>query len=396
MAGMWTWWTTLAVGAVLAPLAVSSQDPEGQAPEPSPTAPAAAEGDGRGVYVRTRGRKRYVFVPWESEESLNKVFESMKGVGGEVHFTAGTYTLEQGFVVTDVPDLTVSGTPAVTLEFANEPEPARATTAPIEAGASSIFVDHAEGLRPGWKYQLYAANGRGDRRLEFEVAGVEGSEVRLAEPAHYMPHVTEIPAGCRVLEEVNVFNVHSSPRLTIQNLVLDGHGRGDVRGHTIYCGILNVGDYREGRRPSTFGFTVRGCTFRGLDGRGIAFYGVGDGLIEGNAFHDIRAQAIEIDHFSSGTIRNNFVERAETGVTLNDCFDSLVEGNVLRDCQFGVYFMKVLDYGWVNTGNTIRDNQIGPGCDQGIAFRDAMEGNFLRNNRFLGIERESQVVRASE
>ncbi len=384
---MSVWLNSLAAVATL----LGGQD------EPVPLArdPVAEPDDGRGVFVRTRGRKRFVFVPWEGEASVNRVFETMQGVGGEVHFAAGTYTLEQGFLISGVPDLTISGTPAVTLEFAQGPEPARATTAPIEAGDTTISVDHAEDIRAGWRYQLYAADGRGDRRLEFTVASIEGNELVLTEPARYMPHVTEIPAGCRVIEEINVFNIHRSPRLTIENLVLDGHGRGEVRGHTIYCGILNVGDYREGRRPITFGFEVRGCTFRGLDGRGIAFYGVGDAVIEGNAFHGIRAQAMEIDHFSSGTLQNNFVQGAETGITLNDCFDSVVEGNVIRDCQFGVYFMKVLDYGWVNTGNTVRDNQIGP-CEQGIAFRDPMEGNFLRSNRFLGIERPNQVVRASE
>ena len=209
-----------------------------------------------------------------------------------------------------------------------------------------------------------------------------------------MPHVKEIPSDCRVLEEVNGFQIKRCPGITIQNLTLDGHGRGDVRGHTIYSGIINTGLYRERRRPTTVGMTVRGCTFRGLMGRGIAFYGVAGARIEGNSFHRIRAQAIEIDHFSSGHVLNNHVDGAEVGVTINDAFESLVEGNVLRNCRYGIRFMDVISADWVNTGNVVRDNQIGPGCKLGVEFRDPMQGNVVRGNRFLGLAKKDRVVNA--
>ena len=82
-------------------------------------------------------------------------------------------------------------------------------------------------------------------------------------------------------------------------------------------------------------------------------------LIENNYFTQIRAQAIEVDHFASGHVLLNSVSGAQSGVTLNDSFESLVEGNSLAHCDFGVYFMKVFDQRWVNTTNRVFNNTEG-------------------------------------
>jgi hypothetical protein len=161
--------------------------------------------------------------------------------------------------------------------------------------------------------------------------------------------------------------------------------------------VIAIGDYRVGRRPRIFGLTVRGCTFRGLMGRGIAFYGLDEARIENNYFTEIRAQAIEVDHFASGHVLFNYVNRAQSGVTLNDCFESLVEGNVLTHCDFGVYFMKVFDHRWVNTTNRVLNNTFGPGCVRAVVYRDpGIEGNKVRGNRFVGVRERDRVVQQYE
>lgn len=377
------------VAALTAPLML--QSPSEQQPEAAPRGARQTEG----LFVRRTGDKYPTFVPWESEATANSIFEQLAGIGGEVHFAPGTYVLEQGFEIEGVPDLTISGSPGVELQFAPAPEVEPRTTAPLRRGSTELLVDRPDLMVPGWDYQLYAANGRGDRLLEFTVAAVEGERVLLEKPVAYMPHVKAIPPGCRVLIEVNGFEVQKCPGLVIQSLSIDGRGRGTVRGHTIYSGVIAAGDYRAGRRPRVFGLTIRGCTFRGLMGRGIAFYGLDEVLIENNYFSAIRAQAIEVDHFSSGHVLFNYVNRAQSGVTLNDSFKALVEGNTLANCDFGVYFMKVFEQRWVNTDNEVVNNTFGPGCVRAVVFRDpGIEGNRIRGNRFIGLHERFRVVQA--
>ena len=373
------------------PVEALTEDPAASEQAPATRPPPVRRTEG--LFVRPTGQPRFSFVPWESEATANEVFERLQDRGGEVHFAPGNYMLHQGLVIDGVDDLTVSGSPGVLLEFAPGPEVEPRTTAPIAAGDRVIEVDRPDVMVAGWDYQLYAADGKGDRILEFTVASVEGDVVTLAEPAHYMPHVTEIPPGCQVLVEVNGFEVHKSRNLVLRNLAIEGHGRGSIRGHTIYSGVIAVGDYRAGRRPRVFGLEVSGCTFRGLMGRGVAVYGLDEVRIANNYFNEIRAQAIEIDHFASGHVLYNCVDRAQSGVTLNDSFEALVEGNALLNCDIGVYFMKIYDQRWVNTDNQVFNNTFGPGCVWGVAFRDhGIEGNLIRGNRFVDLPERFRVV----
>ncbi|MCP3919594.1 MAG: right-handed parallel beta-helix repeat-containing protein [bacterium] len=355
------------------------------------------EQDTRGMFVRKPGDVRFQFVPWRGEKSANAVFKSLKFLGGgEVRFTPGRYTIEQRIYIKDIPDLTVSGMPGTVFEFANpDPEPILYTTRPIEAGTREIFVDRPQDMVVDWKYQLYNADGRGDRRLEILVKKILEDRVIVRDDVRYMPHIKEIPAGCQVLVDVNAIRVRTCPNLVIENIEIEGHSRGPVRGHTIYCGMYITGDYKDSRRPITNGMTIRGCKFRNLNGRGICYYGIGDVKIYNNSFHNIRAQAMEIDHFSQGEIVGNYVDGAEVGVTVNDAFDSLVHSNVIRNCRWGVKFMTIYhDDDWVNTTNTVADNLIGPGCNMGIFFRDPTTGNTITKNQFLGIAPKFQIVGA--
>jgi len=350
--------------------------------------------DVKGIFVRQKGKKRYSFVEWKSEETVVNILGGSRAAGGgELHFAPGTYTFENGMIIYRIPNLTITGSPGVVLEFADGPDVLPLTLKAAKKGDTSLFLDRAEGLRPGWRYELYAPNLDATRVLEFLVESVDGNEVHLGQPVHFMPHVKRIPRGSRVVSKLNMFRVERSANFVLKNLTVDGKKRGPVRGHTTYCGVYATGFYHAGERPRTLGLTVTGCTFRNLQGRGICAYGLGDILLEGNALYDIRAQAIEIDHYSSGVVINNFIDGAETGILFNDAFESLAEGNVLRNCGTGIAIMRIFPEDWVNTGNVVRDNRIGPGCKRGVDLIDRLfegvTGNTVRGNVFVGMPRET-------
>ena len=83
----------------------------------------AVQDAGPGVFVRGRDQEQARFVPWESEETINVALRRLQRVGGgEVRFAPGTYVIEQAIVLARVSNVRVSGSAAVTLEFAPGPE----------------------------------------------------------------------------------------------------------------------------------------------------------------------------------------------------------------------------------------------------------------------------------
>lgn len=359
-----------------------------------PDAPAApAE---RGMFVRRKGKERYQFEPWVSVDEANRVLRSLRrSDGGEVHFTPGLYVIDQPLRLSGTPDVVISATASTRFEFAPAPAVTPVTTKEALPGDTTLTVDDASGLHVGWDYQLYAPDWDSSRVLEFTIAGIEGNVVELKQPVAYMPKITQIPEGSRLYEAINFFEVLSCPNLTFEGLSFDGIDRGVVRGHTLYGGIYASGQNTAQERPTINGLTVRNCRFRRLRGRGIAAYGIGDIHIVGSTFRDIYAQAIEIDHFSSGLVQNNLVDGSETGVMLNDAFESVVEGNVLLRCKKGVRILRIFPQDWVNLGNTVRDNHIGY-CDLGISFEDnitdGVTGNYVLDNHFMGIEPLNRII----
>ena len=354
-------------------------------------------GNGLGLFVRQPGADEFEFVPWKSEKTFNRItFLARKKPGLHIHFAPGEYVVESRLDLHFNPDARISGTPRSRLVFAEGPNMVGFNTAPIEEGAVSIEVSHPELFKPHARYQAYRANGTSDRQVEIVVNTVDVENMRLilSQPVKYLPHVrkTGLPAGLQLMEELNFFHVLSSPRLVIENLEMDGRDRGGIRGHTIYSGVYASGMHHGEGRPSIEGLTVRGCTFKNLKGRGVAFYGIAGGLIENNEFEHIRAQAIEIDHISSGIVRNNYVNGAEVGAMINDAFESIVEGNAFVNCEKGARFLKVYPVDWVNQGNIVRHNRIGPGCIIGIEFgNEGPTNNIVKNNTFIGLSDEARI-----
>jgi hypothetical protein len=168
--------------------------------------------------------------------------------------------------------------------------------------------------------------------------------------------------------------------------------RGSVHGHTTFCGVLAVGNYKVGERPINQDLHIRNCTFRGLKGRGIAAYGMGNMVVEGCYFSDIDSQAIEIDHFSSGVVRFNEVHDSGVGIALNDAFESQITNNLVFRCDSAISFVKHFDHDWVNRGNLVEGNLIVQAKLSGISFLQTMSGNVIRGNFFKDTDKKKWVV----
>ena len=362
----------------------------------NPYHPGSLEQVSQGFLIRRPGETRFEFFSWLNEGTLNRELRLIKNLEGdcEIRMLPGRYVIEQRIFVNSVNDLTITGGPGVEFVFADGPDRTTTTTASVSKGDLTVQVEHPERIREGFRYQLHFPDTTQDRLLEFECAEVKDGLIQMANPAHFMPHVKEdIPAGVVVMEELNFFRVRRCPNITIQGIHMDGRDRGGKRGHTTYCGVYASGRYKSHERAIIHGMTIRNCSFKNLKGRGIVFYAMDEVTIEGNYFEDIRAQAIEIDHFSSGRIVGNVVNGAEIGVMVNDAYESIVEGNVLSHCLHGVRFLELYDDEWVNSGNIIRDNIFGPGTTAGINFySEGMSDNVITGNIFLGFGDGYRVI----
>jgi len=124
-------------------------------------------------------------------------------------------------------------------------------------------------------------------------------------------------------------------------------------------------------------------TFKNLKGRGIVAYGVGDIIIKGNSFSKIKAEAIEVDHYSSGKVFNNDIEDSAIAIQLDDAFDTVVKNNRIKNCRNGIALKSHFFESWINKNNTVHDNHIqGPGTI-GIFISKESKGISIIGNMIL-------------
>ncbi len=347
----------------------------------------------RGVFVRLAGEAEATFVPWTGEAEVQAQLDRLSEAGGgDLVFAAGDYELQTGFRVTRARDLRIAGSGAGTtrLHFAPEPTVRPTLIEDAQIWSRTLRVAGAGSMREGRGYQLYRADLKGDRILEFVVDRIEGDTLTLRAPIHFMGHVKEIPAGSVVIDEINAFVLRASERVTIEGFEIDGEDRGDVHGHTTYCGIYALGVHRPRALPESAGLTVRGCHIHGLKGRGVCVYSMKDVLVESNHIHGIDAQAIEIDHFAQGVARSNTIEDAAVGIALNDAYSSIVEMNTLRACGLGVGFVKHFDDAEFNVDNSVRANLM-IACRRGVNVQKGVAGNRIVGNRFAEMDEKLWV-----
>lgn len=348
----------------------------------------------RGFWVVPAGEGELRFTPWASEDTAQQAIQQLRRVGGgTLRFLPGVYEIEKGLEINDTSNIHLEGGPEVTFQFPPAPVAYASLTAAVRPGDDVLQIDHPERLQEGRRYQVYARDYKGDRTLEFRVTGFVESGVKISPKVHFMGHVKSIDAGSWIIPQVNFLYVNRSDSISVTGIRFDGGNRGQVHGHTTYCGILAVGHYKPGERPTSHDLKVEQCTFLGLKGRGIAAYGIKDVQVRRSSFFQIDSQAIEIDHFSSGTVVHNAVRSAGVGVALNDAFESTVAFNTLTDCATGVAFVKHFPQEWVNTGNLVEHNVfIRPHGTGGISFQKGIAGNTLRGNQFLDCPPKKQIV----
>ncbi|MCA9000347.1 MAG: right-handed parallel beta-helix repeat-containing protein, partial [Planctomycetes bacterium] len=249
----------------------------------------------RGILVNPADGSPTEFMAWTSEDTVHQAVRKLKSKGGGVvSFLPGEYTIHQGIFLNDVNNVTIRGTMGVKLKFAPSPETMPRLTKEVQQGEDFLMVDRPDLLKVGWKYQVYPESLKGDRILEFRVRKVDQDRVWIAPKVQFMGHVKEIPVGSVVFEHLNFFSLTRCDSVTLEGLHLDGIQRGSIHGHTTFCGVLAVGQYKVGERPKNHRLEIKNCSFVGLKGRGIAIYGMGENLVEGCYFRDIDSQAVEI------------------------------------------------------------------------------------------------------
>lgn len=353
------------------------------------TVPAPVE---RGYFVQAEGERFPRFHAWTGEMALNRELARLAATGGgEVRLAPGDYELAFGLFLLDCRGLTLAGMPGARLVFAPEPaERARLVTA-VTAGATTLEVDRPDLVRPGWNYQLYAPDLAGDRLLEFGVAGIDGTRITLRGPVEFMRHVRAIPAGSVLVQELNALRLRAVDDVTIEGLVIDGRGRGDVQGHTTFSGVLASGAVGAGQGAVNSGLVVRNCTFEGLTGRGVAVYAMTGVRVEGCTFRAIRTEAIEIDHFSSGIVRGNAIHGARTAIALNDAFDTTVSTNLVSGAGQGISLVRHFDDPTVNRGLVIKGNRVTSSAI-GITLGGFTTGYELEGNDLATLDEARRVV----
>ena len=180
--------------------------------------------DARGVFVRIAGKPRRPSSPGPARRRSRLTSTGSARPVGEVVFAAGDYELETGFRITRARDLRIAGSGAGTtrLHFAPEPTVRPTLIEDARIWSKTLRVADAGSMREGRGYQLYKADLKGDRILEFVVDRIEGDTPTLRAPIHFMGHVKEIPAGSVVIDEINAFALRSCERVTIESLEIDG------------------------------------------------------------------------------------------------------------------------------------------------------------------------------
>ncbi len=353
--------------------------------------PSAVLESNPGIFIQKGDATDLEFMEWQSESTANDAIQSLPaGTGGTIYFAPGRYVVRHGIVIKDIDDVALVAAPGVELVFPARGPQTIQLAAPATEGQEQLTVDRSEELSLGGRYQLFPPSGKGGRLLEFTVQELQGKRVGITRPVKLMKHVKSIPQGSIVIEELNFIRVFSSHNVWIQGFAMDGLNRGEVRGHTIFSGIIVANRYHEARAagaPLFAGLHIVGNRCHNLRGRGMAIYGTRDVIVDDNHFDNIGAQAIEIDHFSSARVTRNVIRNAGVGIQLDDVFETIVKENVIETTRKAIVSRGHFQDSWANTGNKIIQNSIiGPG-EVGIHLSKLAHGNLIADNDFTAIEK---------
>jgi hypothetical protein len=303
----------------------------------------------------------------ELQAFINEAVKSEKG--SEVVIPPGKHVLEHSLVIQNARKLRIAGLDAETTVLQLPPLAFAEVAEAAKAGDTTLRVKRHQSLKPGMRLQI-EADGAVDvftkKRRTFhlaQIAKIEGNTLHLVKPLEY-----SAPSGTLIRDPdaPNIFEIRgTTEQVQISKLTLDG-GRVDgdppVRGHVQLCGIVAQGPYSYEIGPTgprVKNLHMERCFIQNCHGRGIALYACEDALIENCTVRDTSDEAIDFDHFTTGSIaRHNHIARSLVGVELNDAIGCIVEQNDFLECQTGINLWRWCKQPGLNEKNLIRGNQF--------------------------------------
>jgi uncharacterized ubiquitin-like protein YukD len=318
-----------------------------------------------------------------TNQNINQQIIEICKIGGEIILPKKEFIIDQTLRIENCNNVTIKGN-ETTLVFPDDNPIKTQITQVVKENDKNIFVSNTSTIEIGRKYQIYKNDKTGDRLLEFVVTNKNHESITLQNPVKFMTHVNSIDIGDWIILERNFIEINNSNNITISNLNFNGKSSNIVRGHTIFSGILVENSFATIKNSTEIiseTLTIENCNFENLSGRAIAVYATNQINIDNCRAQNVRAEAFEIDHMSSGIIQNSFINEAEIGIQLNDAFNSIVRNNEIQNTKIGINIITHFDHDWLNTNNTITDNNI-DASETGVFIGNYAKTNIISDNFF--------------
>lgn len=325
----------------------------------------------------------------ELQNFINEAVKSDKG--SEVVIPPGKHLLEHSLVIQNAKKLRIAGLDAETTVLQLPPLAFAEVAQAAKAGDTAIRVKRHQSFKPGMQLHI-EADGAVDSFTKkpkpyhlAKIAKIEGNTLHLVKPLDF-----PAPTGTLIRDPQapNIFEIRGKTEdVQISKLTLDGgrvEGDPPVRGHVQLCGIFAQGPYSYEKGPTgplVKGLHIERCFIQNCHGRGIALYACEDALIENCTIRDTSDEAIDFDHFTTGSIaRHNHIARSLVGVELNDAIACIVEQNDFLACQTGINLWRWCKQPGLNEKNIIRDNQFDLTRGNAIQIASGTAQNTLSGN----------------
>lgn len=348
----------------------------------------------------------------ELQSFINEAVKSQKG--SEVVIPPGKHVLQHALVIQNAKKLRIAGLDAETTILQLPPLAFAEVSAPARAGDTAIHVKRHQAFKPGMRLHIEAP-GAVDTSTQrprpyhlAQIATIQGSTLHLAKPLTF-----PAPSGTLIRDPdaPNLFEIHGPCEdVQISKLTLDGgrvEGDPPVRDHAQLCGILAQGPYSDEKGPTgppVKNLHIERCFIQNCHGRGIALYACEDALVENCTIRDTAGEAIDFDHFTTGSIaRHNHIARSLVGVGLNDTTACIVEQNDFLACQTGVHLWRWCKQPRLNENNIIRANQFEQTRGNAIQIASGTAQNSLIANVITGsgkngiqLDGQRQIVKGNQ
>lgn len=348
----------------------------------------------------------------ELQNFINEAVKSDKG--SEVVIPPGKHLLEHSLVIQNAKKLRIAGLDAETTILQLPPLAFAEIAEAAKAGDTAIRVKCHQSFKPGMRLHI-EADGAVDAFTKkprpyhlAQISKIEGNTLHLVKPLDF-----PAPSGTLIRDPdaPNIFEIRgTTEQVQISKLTLDGgRAEGDppVRGHVQLCGIFAQGPYSYEKGPTgplVKNLHIERCFIQNCHGRGIALYACEEALIENCTIRDTSDEAIDFDHFTTGSIaRHNHIARSLVGVELNDAIACTVEQNDFLACQTGINLWRWCKQPGLNEKNIIRDNQFDRTRGNAIQIasgtaQNTLSGNVITASGKNGIilNGERQVVKGNQ